>query len=174
MDAIEVIDRIIEEHKKIFQSVENLELVANDAMALRGLEEAKDTFMPGRLEQKGGLQSLKQLLEGVDSGIRRHFNFEETYLLGAFDKHSAKKIISVLHSLLLEHEDIRNRLAHSKEHIAELIKGELSRHVWQASAHDMRAHLAHTRKLIEVHVAIEQELLHTLRKELMEDRSKKE
>ena len=174
MDAIEVIDRIIEEHKKIFQGVQNLEQEVNDAMALKGLEEAKDTFMPGRLEQKGGLQSLEQLLEGVDQGLRRHFSFEETYLLGAFEEHSDKKIISVLHSLLLEHEDIRSRLVHSKEHIAELIKGELSRHVWEASAHDMRAHLAHTRKLIEAHAAIEQELLHTLRKELMEDRDKKE
>jgi len=174
VDAVAVIDRIIGEHKKIFQGLQTLEQEANDAMALKGLEKAKDTFMPGRLEQKEGLQDLEKLLETIDKGLRGHFSFEETYLLGAFEKHSDKKLISVLHSLLLEHEDIRNRLAHSKEHIAELIKGELSRHVWEASAHDMRAHLAHTRKLIEAHAAIEQELLHSLRKELMRNRRKKE
>ena len=71
-----------------------------------------------------------------------------------------------LNSLLLEHEDLRNRLVHAKEHVTELISGGLARHQWEASANDMRAHLSHTRKLLEAHAAIEHELFVSMREHL--------
>ena len=52
--------------------------------------------------------------------------------------------------------------------MAELNIGQLSRHIWEATVHDLRAHITHTRKLIEAHAEIEQELLHTLKKEITE------
>ncbi len=75
---------------------------------------------------------------------------------------------SALQSLLLEHRDIRNRLDHSKRHVSELVSGNMTRHLWEASAHDMRAHMSHTRKLIDAHISIEQELLHKLKRRLQE------
>jgi len=85
---------------------------------------------------------------------------------------STEELASALQSLLLEHKDIRNRLGHSKRHVAELASGNMARHLWEASAHDMRAHMSHTRKLIEAHAAIEQELLHKLRRQLQEKAAK--
>jgi iron-sulfur cluster repair protein YtfE (RIC family) len=123
--------------------------------------------MPGRFEQEKGLQKLQESLEAIDRGLRAHFDREETGLMDVFEKHGNKELASALRSLLLEHEDLRNRLAHSKKHIAELVSGGLSRHLWEASAHDMRAHISHTRKLLEAHAEIEQELFHKLRTELM-------
>jgi len=166
-NAIALIDQIIEEHKTIMQRVQTLEQVANDAQAIVGLEKAKEAFMPGRLEEKQSLQKLQELLETIDQGLQAHFNREETGLLTAFEKHGDKKLASALRSLLLEHEDLRNRFSHSREHVAELAGGGSSRHMWEASAHDMRAHISHTRKLLEAHAEIEQELLHALRSELM-------
>lgn len=166
-EAIALIDQIIEEHKAIFQRVQTLEQVANDAQAMLGLEKAKEVFMPGRLEEKESLQKMEELLETTDQGLRAHFDREETRLLTAFEKYGDKKLVSALRSLLLEHEDLRNRFSHSREHVAELISGESSRHMWGASAHDMRAHISHTRKLLEAHARTELELLRILRSELM-------
>jgi regulator of sigma D len=166
-ETIALIDKIIGEHKIITQRVQTLEQVANDAEAMVGLEKAKEAFMPGRFEQKQGLQKLQELLDTIEQGLQAHFNREETALLTAFEKHGDKELVSTLRSLLLEHEGLRNRFAHSRKHITELTSGGLSRHVWEASAHDMRAHISHTRKLLEAHAEIEQELLQELRSELI-------
>lgn len=165
-ETLALIEKIVEEHKSIMQGVRSLEQAASDAEAIVGLEKAKETFMPGRLEQEQGLKKLQASLEAIDQGLRAHFNREETGLMNVFEKHGNKELASALRSLLLEHEDLRNRLAHAKKHVAELMSGGLSRHLWEASAHDMRAHISHTRKLLEAHAEIEQELFHRLRTEL--------
>ena len=165
-ETLALIEKIVEEHKSIMQGVRSLEQAASDAEAIVGLEKAKETFMPGRLEQEQGLKKLQASLEAIDQGLRAHFNREETGLMNVFEKHGNKELATALRSLLLEHEDLRNRLAHAKKHVAELMSGGLSRHLWEASAHDMRAHISHTRKLLEAHAEIEQELFHRLRTEL--------
>lgn len=166
-EAIAIIDKILEEHKTIMQRLKSMEQVANDAEAMVGLEKAKEVFMPGRLEQKEGLKKLQELQEKVEHGLHAHFNREETGLMSAVEKRGDMKIASALRTLLLEHKDLKNRIAHSKKHVADLLGGGLSRTVWEATAHDMRAHISHTRKLLEAHAAIEQELLQELRDELM-------
>lgn len=162
-EALSVVERIIEEHKVIKQNFQTLERVANDASALLELEETKEDFMPGRFNPRQGLQRLAESLEVIEKGLQAHFNREETALLAVFDKHGDEELASSLRSLLLEHEDLRNRFTHSKKHVAELVGGGLSRHLWEASAHDMRAYISHTRKLLEAHAEIEQELLNRLR-----------
>ena len=172
-ETIALIDEIIEEHQTIIQKVQALEQAVNDAEAIVGLEEAKEVFMPGRLEQKQGLQKLQELLQTIDEGIQAHFNREETVLLTAFEKHGDKELASALNSLLLEHEDLRGRITHSKEEVAELTSGRLSRQAWEASGYGVRAHISHTRKLIQAHAENEQELLRKLQTELKEREGKR-
>ena len=165
-ETIALIDKIIAEHNEIMQRAKALEQVANDVEALGRLEEATKTFMPGRLDQKQGLQEMQGLLETIDEGLQAHFIREETGLLAAFEKHGDKKLASALHSLLLEHDDLRNRLSQAVKQVAELASGGLSRHLWEASAHDLRAHISHTLKLLGAHARGELELLLKLRQQL--------
>lgn len=164
-EIIALIDKIIAEHRTIFQRLQTLEQAANDAEAIVGLDKAKEAFVPGRFEQKQGLEKLQKLLETIDQGLRAHFDREEGALLSAVKKHADKRLASALHSLLLEHEDLRDRLTRSREYADELTSGGLSRHLWEASAHDMRAYINYTRKLFKAHAEMEQELLRTLRSE---------
>jgi len=165
-EMVALIDRLIKEHKVIAERVQSLEQIANDASLMSDLEEAKDTFVPGRFDQKQSLQKLQESLETIDKGLEAHFNHEETGLLAAFEKHGDRKLVKALNSLLLEHEDLRARLSHAKGHVADLVSGGLARHQWEASANDMRAHLSHTRKLLEAHAAIENELFVDVRQHL--------
>ncbi len=165
-EIVALIDNLIDEHKAIVKDAQSLEQVANDASLLEDLAEARGTFVPGRFDQKQNLHKLQELLETIAQGLQAHFNREETGLLAAFEKHGDRKLVTTLNSLLLEHEDLRNRLAHAKDHVAELVSGGLARHQWEASANDMRAHLSHTRKLLEAHAAIENELFVELRQHL--------
>ncbi len=173
-ETVALIDKLINEHKVIVKDASSLEQLANDASALVELEEAKDNFVPGRFDQKLSLQKLQESLEAIDKVLKGHFNREETGLLAAFEKHGDRKLVTTLTSLLLEHEDLRNRLAHAREHVAELVGGGLARHQWEASANDMRAHLSHTRKLLEAHADIENELFVELRRHLKGKSDRKE
>ena len=166
-EIIALINKIIEEHRIITGTVQNLEQAATDAETIVELEKAKEVFMPGRFEQKPALQKLQELLETIDSALREHFNREETGLLAAFEKYGGKEIASALRSLLLEHEDLKNRFTHLKKLVAELGTGRVSRQVWEARAYDMRAYLNHTGRLLGVHAETEQELLQKLRSGLM-------
>lgn len=165
-EIVALIDTIIEEHKVIFERLQTLEQVANDVQGIVALEKAKDTFVPGRFDQGKSLKKMQDLLEKTSQGLEAHFNREEKGLLSAVEKHGDKRLTSALHTLLLEHKDLRNRFTQSKNHITELTSQRLSRHVWDATADDMRAHISHTRKLLEAHAEIEMELLKGLRAEL--------
>jgi iron-sulfur cluster repair protein YtfE (RIC family) len=160
-----IVQQVIEEHKAIFQ---RLDQVVNDAEALGGVEKAKEAFMPGRPGQQAGLAKLEEMVKLIDTGLRAHFDREETAVLAAFEEEGSREMATAFHSLLSEHEDLKNRLTQTKNKISQLINGKLSRHQWEANGYDLRAYLSHTRKLLEAHAAIEQELLLSLQHRLIE------
>ncbi len=165
-DVIALIDKIIEEHQAVFSRFRKMEGVFNDVQAMAGIEVAKEAFMPGRFDQKEGLKSLKESLDVIEQGLIAHFNREETALVAAFDKYADRALVSALNALLLHHGDLRKRIEDSKKQLAELVGGGMGQHTWQASAHDIRAHITHTRKMIEAHAASEMPLLLKLRKKM--------
>lgn len=167
--TLELIDQLIAEHKIMDERTASIEKAANDATLLADLKEAKDTFVPGRFDQGSSLLKLEESLLAIDSWLDKHFNREETVLLEAVERHGDQKLVKSLNSLLVEHTDLRDRMAHSKEHVAELLSGGLARHRWDASANDMRAHLSHTRKLLAAHAAMENELFGEIRQHLAND-----
>lgn len=167
-ETVQLIDQLIKEHRVIHERTGSLEKVANDASLLQDLKEAKDTFVPGRFDQSQSLQELRKMLEEIATWLDNHFNREETVLLAAVEKHGERKLATALNSLLFEHSDLRDRMSHSKKHVAELISGGLGRHRWEASANDMRAHLTHTRKLLEAHAGMENDLFKELRRHFKE------
>ena len=165
-DAIALIDKIIEEHKTISQRLRDFEQVANDAEAIAAFDKTKELFMPGRFDDKQGLEAFDQLLDTITEGIHGHFGREEGALMNVFEKHGDKKLATALRSLILEHENLKHRLAYTKRDMTTLQVDKLPVQLWQARGYDMRAYITYTRKLFETHAAREQELLHTLRNEL--------
>ena len=126
--------------------------------------------MPGRFDQATELKKVEELVNQIDQGLQAHFDREETALLVAFEEQGDKELASAFRSLLLEHNDLRNRLTHTKNHLAQLASGELSRHHWEATAHDIRAHISHTRRLLEAHAEVEQELFLSLHEKLLTEK----
>ena len=164
MNAVELIDQLIAEHKIIDERAGNLEEAASDAALLGELSGARETFVPGRLDQQKGLDRLEEMLRTITPWLYKHFEREETILLGMVRDLDDGRLLSSLNSLLLEHADLRNRMAQIDEHIKELKSGGLGRHRWDASANDMRAHLTHTRKLLAAHAGMENDLFAELRR----------
>jgi len=169
--TIALFDAIIEEHKQIMEDVETSEHIADDLGAILEMDRATGEFEPATLDRKRrGLQGLQQSLEKVDKELQAHFAREERALLTAFEDYGGKTFASALRALLVEHQELKNRIAKSKQDAAELAEGGLSRGVWEGRAYGMRVYISHTRKLLEAHAQSELELLQALRKELVEHR----
>ena len=166
--TIELIDQLIAEHKIFAERTENMERVANDAHLLDGLDEAKGAFTATTPGKSGNLAKLESLLQDISPWLNRHFDREETILLKAVKERGTQDIVNRFNALLLEHTDLRARIKQSEDQIASLKSGAMARHRWEASANDIRDHLAHTRELLEAHAGMENILFAEMRK-LFED-----
>jgi len=168
-ETVALINQLIEEHKQILQEFQTMEQVANDVSGIMQLDKTKEDFLPGRFnDQKQGLQNLQDSLETIDDGLQKHFDREEKQLSAALKQHKSETLASGLRLLLLEHKEIKERIAESKKEVAELTAKSLSREVREGKAWGTRVFINHTRKLVEAHAQSEKELFHKIRAELME------
>ena len=167
-EALELIDRIIEEHKQITQEGRTIQQVSSDYEAGLKLGKAKDGFIPGGLDgQKRYLQNLQGSLETISQELLAHFEREEKWLLAAFEKHGGQMLAAALRSLLLEHQELKKRITKSMDDVARLAAEGLSREVWEGQAWGIRTYISHTLKLVEAHAQSEHELLLKLRSALI-------
>lgn len=165
-ENISLIDAVIEEHKQLMEDIQASEHVANDLAAIVVLDNLTDDFEPASLDRnKRSVQDLQRSLEKMDKGLQAHFSREETALLTAFEDRGGRALASALRALIVEHQGLKDRIEKSKQQAAELLSGGMSRNIWEPTAYGLRAHIRHTRRLLEAHALSEQELLQELRKE---------
>lgn len=164
-ETISLIDAVIEEHKQLIEGIQASEHVVNDLTATLELDRAADGFEPASLDRsQASMQDLQRSLDKVDDGLQAHFSREETALLKTFEDHGGRALASALRALLVEHQGLKDRIDKSKQQVAELLSGGMSRSVWEPMAYGLRAHIRHTRRLLEAHAQSEHELLQELRK----------
>jgi hypothetical protein len=165
-DVLAIIERVIQEHKVILSEFKELETISNDSLALEAIKQSKEAFMPGRLSPRQGLHKMNEIRDKLEEGLEKHFSMEETKLLEAFEKYADKSLVKALQTLLTQHSEIRVHLNELKELISELLPEELSRHLWESKAYDMRAHATNIHNLLDAHAREEKRILDQLRKEL--------
>ena len=165
-----LLDKLEAEHKELMHGAQNLEHMTNDLDAITGLKKASEDFVPWRIERcKQILQDLRQSLEMIDKKLSDHFDREEKDLLALCQTHNNDTFGSVLLNLIIEHEEIKSRIAKSKLDVATLATEDLSPYIWEGRAHTMRFYINHTRRRLQAHAESEQELLNALRRELEGD-----
>ena len=163
-DALSLINKIVEDHKQIMKETQALE---HDLDAALELEKAAGGFEPASLDPaRRSLSSLQDSLDRIDSDLDAHFKREENALLRVLEDHGGRSLASALRSLLVEHQELRDRIAKSKQDVAELALEKASREVWEGKAYGTRVYINHTRKLLEAHARNEHELLETVRKDI--------
>lgn len=161
--SVTLIDELLEEHKVILKDLEGLSQVCSDANVLKELSTADKDFSPGRLNRSESLKRVQESLAGCEQGLAVHFEREETALLEIFKRHGDEKQMSDFRTMLRQHAEITDRMAHSKKQADRLISGEISGGHWNAAANDMLTYMNKTRKLIEEHASGERQLFRTLR-----------
>ncbi len=166
-EVIDLIGKITADHEKITRDIASTQKVCTDIDAISELGATSEHVVPRRLpDQSPGLKKLEASLMEVEKGLTTHFDLEEKSLLKAFEIHGDMTIATALNTLLLEHSDIRNRLAHAKSSLKELMTERLSREVWEGKLWGLKAYINQTGKIIEMHAENEHELMQTLREKV--------
>ena len=163
-EALGLIEKIIEEHRIILGGIRDFSQHTNDMVAIRGLGQAQEDFVPGRLEdQKQSLDSWQESLLAIDSGIQAHFHREETALVVAVAEYGDNDLASALRHWLTDHEDLRERMSRMKQDVAGLVIDASAQEIWQGKAWGIRVYMTHTGKLLKVHAHGEQKMMVKLR-----------
>ena len=173
-NTLQLIDELIAEHKTVGEKSRTLEKAANDVRLLSGLKEAGDTIVRGELLQDADLKNLAQIVNIIASWLETHFQHEETALRPAVINYGNNRFVAALDSLLFEHAELRDRIVHARMHIDELLGGSLDQERRDASIRDLKAHLEHSRKLLETHAAKENHFLAELSQHLKKTFKRKE
>ncbi len=165
-NPVALIDGLLEDHANIVRDVEGLEQACSDATALTHLSQADKDFSPGRLDKAEGLKKLQDVVTKCQAGVAEHFTKEETALLEVFKKHGNEDQMSQFHTLLKQHQELKERFAEAKNRADQLASGEILGGNWNAAANDLLTYMNRTRKLIEEHASTEHSLFRTLRNNL--------
>jgi hypothetical protein len=163
-EALALVEQIIEEHRIILGDIRDFTQSTNDMVAIRGLGQSQEDFVPGRLEnQQQSLGNWQESLLAVDRGIQAHFHREETALVEAVAEYGDSDLASVLRHWLAEHKELRERLGRMKQDVAGLVIDTSAQAVWQEKAWGIRVYMTHTGKLFDVHARGEQKMMLRLR-----------
>lgn len=162
-NPIALIDEILSEHATITKDVEGLEQACSDATALTHLSQADKDFSPGRLDRAEGVKNLQSIIEKCEQGVADHFSREETALLEVFKKHGDDSLMSQFHTLLKQHQELKDRFAEATKRADQLVSGDIPGGKWNAAANDLLTYMNKTRQLIEEHASNEHKLFRELR-----------
>jgi len=166
-ELISLIDKVIVEHTQIRGRIQGYEKAITDLASSTRLEDAKESFVPGRL---GGLEqgatALERDLASIVDGLEQHFLREEEALLKAFELHGLAKLASLLHTLLNEHGALRKQFAGMRAHAVELATVQSSRNVWEPKAWAIRAEIARVGRDLEAHALREEAFFQDAKKAL--------
>ena len=160
-NPVETIDKLLEDHATIVQDAQG---ACSDATALTNLSQADKDFSPGRLDRAEGIKKLQNTIEKCETGVAAHFAQEETALLDIFKKHGSEDQMAQFHTLLKQHQELKDRFAEASTRVNKLVTGEITGGNWNAAANDLLTYMNKTRQLIEEHASTEHNLFRELRK----------
>ena len=117
MDFLEIIQRAIEEHRKVRSNLSVMGAAVNDLEALFSLQKAHANWAQASVDALAeNLGRLEQTIDALDTGLNNHFGFEERYLPPVFGE-------TLMKALLFEHNEVRGKVADCRAFTQTNVKG---------------------------------------------------
>ena len=161
-DELDIINYVIEEHRKVRQYLKLAGDSISDREAMASLQKSRTDWVPGRLEILVEKQKkIQQTISALDEGLIHHFNYEEKNLppiLGEL----------LTQTLIIEHRDIRKELDNLINVVSETRLEGLDREqclIEESRLHDLISNLEQT---IDDHAHREEIILDMLQRALQE------
>jgi len=164
MEALEIINRTIEEHRLILNNIGNVQGKANDVNALTKLNWERTGLATSTIEEFGGkLASLVNALSTLKTSLGRHFMFEEENLPGVLSK-------TVMESLLVYHRAIRGDIEKLDGFLTDFkIEGMPGKDLLNSKMETVNK-VNELSNLIQEHASKEENILRERQKELQEEK----
>jgi len=165
-ETLDIVGQILEEHKQFSNDFQSLSKVTSDVEAASKLDskKTKDFFVPKSLDDHGsGVLQWKEMLEGIDRGLRAHFDREETALVGAFKRDGTPELAAALEELMKEHSSLNQHVAKLLKDADDIASGGAKIEVWEGSGWGMKTNIDRLRAEIEEHAEKERVLLGTMK-----------
>ena len=161
-EALAIVEEILDDHKEIHTNFKSLGRISGDIEAAASLHTAntKEYFVPAALDDEGrGLGRWKELLETIASGLKTHFQKEETALTEAFKREGTPELADALHRLLSEHMEINQQVAKLLKDADDIAAGGARIEVWEGTGWGMKTNIQRLQERIAAHAEGERQLL---------------
>lgn len=159
-DYLALIERIIEEHRKIREHVRLAGEAVNDIEAMFTLQRATSGWAQSSLE---GLRARQgQLLQAVsflEEGLKNHFGFEEEYLPPLFGE-------QLMNALIFEHRGVRRQIAKARDMLASARLEKLNQRELLAKKAEIQQTISDISQTVEEHARHEEIILDMMKKAL--------
>ncbi|MBN1856172.1 MAG: hemerythrin domain-containing protein [Dehalococcoidia bacterium] len=161
-ETLAIVEQILDEHKQFSNDFQSLSKVTSDVEAATklGSSKTKDYFVPKSLDDHGsGVKQWKEMLDGIDHGLRAHFEREETALSDAFKREGTPELAAALAELMKEHDALNKHVAKLLKDADDIASGGAKIEVWEGSGWGMKTNIDRLRAEIEEHAEKERVLL---------------
>jgi hypothetical protein len=159
-DELEIITRIINEHRTIRDHLKLTGDAVTDQEALASLQESRAAFIPGRSEAVAETHlKLQQALSSLEEGLNNHFAFEETALPPLLGE-------KLTRALILEHRQINEAIQNTKNTVANTTLTGLERDVRLEQEARIHGIIDGVRTMVENHALREEAVLEMLKRAL--------
>jgi len=161
-DQLAIINRVILEHQKVRDYVKLVGGSVTDRQALANLQKARTDWVPGRLDILAETkEKLEQATAHLETGLKHHFEYEEEALPPLFGE-------LFMQALILEHQQIRQKLADARATITSIKLEGLSREEVLTKESDIQQTINALGTAVEDHAVREEVMLDMLQRSLQE------
>ncbi len=174
-ESLKIIQAVIEAHRRIRQDIDSLKQKAMvDREALDSLQNARAQWIPGLPDVAEKQQKLRQTLNLVCEGLKRHFQWEEKVLPEVLEKQGGELFMRIL---IIEHGEINRKIAQTMSAVAEVKLEGLNREKLLTKQSDIQQIIGSMSQLVDEHVTREEiifEMVERVLKEGVENKNPQE
>lgn len=161
-DQLAIINHIILEHQKVREYVKMIGDSVTDREALASLQKARTDWVPGRLDILAETkEKLEEATAHLETGLKQHFGYEEEALPPLFGE-------LFMQALILEHQQIRRKIADARAMITNIKLEGLSREEVLTKESDIHQTINDLGTAVEDHAVREEVMLDMLQRSLQE------
>ena len=157
-DNLKIIRAVISEHRSIKRNVKLVGDSVSDLEALFRLQQVHSGWAQSSVESLSKKQEqLLQAISFLEEGLKNHFAFEEKALPPLFGE-------VIMKALLLEHRDIKKKLAEAKATLADAALEALSQEELLSRKTHFQQMISNLCQMVQEHAASEGVILNMLKK----------
>jgi hypothetical protein len=159
-DNLEIINRVIAEHRRIRENIGLTGQAVNDLEALFSLRKSFSGWAQSSIESLTEKRNhLQEVIDSLERALDKHFGYEELTLPPLFGKY-------LMNALIIDHKQIKEQMESIRKTLSDTAVDEPGRKELLLKKSDMEQSIIDVCQAIEEHAGHEEVILNMLRRSL--------